>query len=123
MNSERHYEAVVEPLKSDKYYPIDSDLLHGVLGLMDEVGELAKVVKAHIFYGKRLSKENLKEECGDKLWFINLICGVLDCTIEELLEINAKKLIARYPEGKFTEERANKRNIPVEIKAMEGKHV
>ena len=37
-------------------------LLHAVLGLSDEIGELAKAMKARFFYGASLDIVNVKEE-------------------------------------------------------------
>ena len=41
------------------------DLDHALLGLVDEVGELASAFKKHVGYVKELDVTNVKEEIGD----------------------------------------------------------
>ena len=42
---------------------------HAVLGLIDELGEIASCLKKEIGYGKELDKTNMKEEIGDFIYF------------------------------------------------------
>lgn len=81
------------------------DLMHSALGIASEAGEFTTSVKAHIVYGKPLDNENLKEELGDLLWFINLACEVLQYDMGEVMEKNIEKLKKRYPE-KYSDESA-----------------
>lgn len=84
-------------------YPRNTDLLHAVLGICTEAGELADPVKKAMFYGKPLDVANIKEEAGDLLWYLSgPLCRALNCTLRELAQGNIDKLRARYPE-KFTE--------------------
>lgn len=87
------------------------------MGIANEAGEVISPIKAAIFYGRELDEENLKEELGDLLFFINLMAYELNVSFEELLDMNARKLFTRYPEG-FSEEAANLRNIRSEQDAM-----
>lgn len=78
-------------------------LLHAILGMQDEIGEMAKAIKGWIFYGKPLDRLNLVEELGDTMWFIALMCNVLGVDMENaLMEANIRKLQVRFPD-KFTE--------------------
>lgn len=82
------------------------DLLHALLGLSGEVGELVDPVKKSMFYGKALDVENIREEAGDLLWYIaGPLCRALDCTLEDLARANVAKLQKRYPE-KYTDQAA-----------------
>ena len=84
-------------------FPHRVDLMHAVLGLSGEVGELIDPVKKAMFYGKPLDVENVKEEAGDLLWYIaGPLCRALNCSFEELAMRNAAKLKKRYPE-KYTD--------------------
>ncbi len=71
---------------------------HGLIGLTGEVGELADCFKKHIFYGQHFDLENFKEELGDCLWFITLLCDAAGTTIEECQSENVAKLKKRYPD-------------------------
>lgn len=44
---------------------------HAVLGLIDELGEIASCLKKEIGYGKELDKTNMKEEIGDFIYFLH----------------------------------------------------
>jgi NTP pyrophosphatase (non-canonical NTP hydrolase) len=78
------------------------NLLHATLGLMDEVGEVAKTMKSHIAYGRELDINNLVEEVGDVMWFVALLCHTLGVPMSYVAVDNIAKLRRRYPE-KFTE--------------------
>jgi len=38
---------------------------------------------------------------GDVMWYLAQACMALDTDFNELMEMNVKKLSARYPEGAF----------------------
>lgn len=48
----------------------EKDVLHCLLGISSELGELESALKKHIGYGKELDLVNVKEEIGDLLYFI-----------------------------------------------------
>ena len=93
-------------------------LLHAAIGMVTETGEIQDQLKKHIFYGKPLDKVNLKEEMGDLVYYLALMCNVLGLTFEEVLERNVEKLQARYPKG-FTQKDAVERNLEVERAILE----
>lgn len=39
------------------------------LGMIGELGEIADMIKKHIYQGHTLNKEKLKEEIGDFMWY------------------------------------------------------
>jgi NTP pyrophosphatase (non-canonical NTP hydrolase) len=112
----RDYGPVVERISNEE----TAKLLHYVLGLCTETGELQDALKKFVAYGKPIDKVNLKEELGDVLWYIARICGELNFSFEEIMEININKLKARYGE-KFTEEAALNRDLNKERKVLENK--
>lgn len=85
-------------------------LLHCALGLSTEAGEFNDVIKKHIFYGKELDIVNLKEEAGDLLWYLCLLCDETNVDFEDLMTTTINKLKARYP-NKFTQESALNRDL------------
>lgn len=97
-------------------------IIHGVLGLASEVGELHDAVKKSIFYNKDLDIVNIKEELGDLLWYMALIMDVVGASMEECQELVIAKLRTRYPE-KFTEDKAINRDLTAERKILEGANV
>lgn len=100
------------------FNPKGVDMLHAVIGISTEGGELLDAFKKSIFYGKPLDVVNLDEEMGDVLWYIAIYAKARGTTFEALAERIVKKLQARYPE-KFTSEHALNRNLEVERKILE----
>lgn len=83
-------------------------LIHGVLGLTGEAGEVADLVKKGIFHEKGIDPEHLKKELGDVMWYIALICDACGFDLDDIMTLNVLKLQRRYPEG-FDTDRANHR--------------
>jgi len=89
------------------------DFLHGVLGIASESSELIQCL-----VDSKFDPVNLKEELGDILWYIAILCNVVGCSIEDLMELNINKLKARYPD-KFTSENAINRDLEAERNILE----
>lgn len=93
-------------------------LVHAVLGLQTEAGELADPVKKHIYYGRPLDLVNLREEIGDCLWYLAIAADALGTTLEAEQARNLAKLRARYPHV-FTAEAAQVRDLDREREVLE----
>lgn len=93
-------------------------ILHAVMGMVTEAGELMDAVKKHVIYGKPIDLVNLKEEVGDGFWYSALLARAAGFTFEEAMVKNIEKLVARYSK-KFTEGAALNRNLDVERKILE----
>lgn len=100
------------------YHEEDIRLLHGAIGVMTESGELLKALAEAIYEGKGLDIPNLREELGDILWYLSLICVSLDTTPNIEMGRNSTKLRERYPQM-FTEEAHDNRNLEAERKVLE----
>ena len=88
-----------------------SRLLTAALGLNGEAAEFSELIKKCIFQGKEYddtTKNKLKDELSDVMWYIAQGCIALDTNIEELMDINMAKLKDRYPTG-FDKGRSNAR--------------
>jgi NTP pyrophosphatase (non-canonical NTP hydrolase) len=94
-------------------------ILHAVMGMVTEAGELMDAVKRHLIYGKPFDFVNLKEENGDSFWYQALLARASGFTFEESMSTNVDKLLKRFPE-KFSEERALNRDIEAERKTLLG---
>lgn len=69
------------------------------LGLAGESGEVADSVKKLLYQGHRLDHMHMVKELGDVLWYLVLACNALDCTLEDVMNVNVAKLHERYPDG------------------------
>ena len=91
--------------------PEKCHLAHMVFGLADEFGESVSPLKKHIFYNQELNFGAVKEELGDKLFYITGICNQLGFNLETLMQENMEKLEKRYPiaySDQLAEERRDK---------------
>lgn len=95
-------------------------ILHGVLGICTEAGELADPVKKALFYGRAIDKVNLVEEMGDIMWYLAVLADELGVTLEDVKRINIAKLKERFGD-KFTTEAANVRDLKSERDLLERK--
>jgi len=94
-------------------------LLHGAMGLCTESAEFLDAMKKYLFYNKQLDAVNLREECGDLFWYLAILADELgEANFTNMLQTNIAKLRARYPE-KFTEEKAQNRDLVVERSILE----
>lgn len=89
-------------------------LLHGCIGVMNELGEITTLLQKWLWYGKPFSEEELrakvKDEAGDLLWHLGQVLRRFGLTFEELMEGNIAKLTVRYPDAGWSAERAEEGN-------------
>ena len=74
-------------------------LSNAALGLAGEAGEVADIVKKHLYQGHDLDKEKVVKELGDCMWYIALMCDCIDVSLDDVMVENIKKLMDRYPDG------------------------
>lgn len=71
---------------------------HALHGMVSEVGEIHGLYQK-TYQGHPGSKEHMKKELGDLLWFIAEYCTVMGWKLEDVMHLNIVKLKARFPEG------------------------
>jgi len=81
------------------------NLSHADRGLSGEAGELTDAVKRHLDYGLPLDIDNIEEEVGDALFYLQTICTLTGLRLDAAMEANIAKLQKRFPEG-FTQQAA-----------------
>ncbi len=87
----------------------DAHLVHMAMGVAGEAGELLDAIKKSAIYRKPYDRENILEECGDLLFYIQGVLNYYCVPMEEVIELNRSKLQKRYSEGKYTNAQANNR--------------
>lgn len=109
MNLKDYQKAALRTMSSDTpMYDVSPILVHCAVGICTESGELLSSIKKSLFYGRDVDNENIKEEIGDLMWYIQNLCTERGWDLEEILSENIRKLQIRYPE-KFTPEQATMR--------------
>ncbi|HLF72975.1 MAG TPA: nucleoside triphosphate pyrophosphohydrolase family protein [Anaerolineales bacterium] len=87
------------------YPAIGHPVIYPTLGLVNEAGEVAgKIKKVFRDKGGQVSEETrqaLKAELGDVLWYIAQIATELDLSLDEIAEHNIAKLYDRLERGKI----------------------
>jgi NTP pyrophosphatase (non-canonical NTP hydrolase) len=98
----------------------DIDLIHGIVGIVTEAGELAEIAYNKLNKGDAFEIDvvNVKEECGDILWYMARLMkwGNTDF-ITEMMR-NIKKLRNRHGNSGFNKERDIKRDLEAEHKLL-----
>ena len=88
-----------------KYPIIGHRVIYPTLGLVNEAGEVAGKIKK-VFRDKEgqiseESREALKAELGDVLWYIAQVATELDLSLDDIAEANIAKLYDRLERGKI----------------------
>lgn len=114
-------------IKNDKisWNEQEEFVLHGVLGIATEAGELVESVLETVKeklngYESEFDLVNLIEEGGDVFWYLNALAIGANSNFKEMQDINIQKLRKRYPE-KFTCDKAINRDAGAERALMEEK--
>lgn len=90
-----------------------AQLLHSIVGMMGELGELAGAIEKHLWYGQQLDYGNLWEEFGDVAWYLAEGASSMKWDLNAILASNLKKLKKRYPE-RYTDHHAANRDLAAE---------
>lgn len=96
----------------------DLNLLHGIIGVATESGELLEALYATMFEGKPFDTVNAGEEVGDAFWYQAHIARAIGSTFERIQDTNIAKLRKRFPD-RFTERDAIIRDLSAERKVLE----
>lgn len=83
-------------------------LAMAIVGIADELGEVAGPIKKYLWHGHSLDKTKMIDEIGDVCWYIGLLCYALNIDLEIVLEHNIDKLRRRYPDGFSSEASINR---------------
>ena len=89
-------------------YSAMEPLVNAALGIAGEGGEVADLIKKHIFQGHSLDRNHLAKELGDVLWYIALAAECIGYPMEQIMKMNIEKLYKRYPDGFYSEKSRNR---------------
>lgn len=90
-----------------KFDSKEKEILTWGLGITGEAGDVASCIKK-TFAHDNDQRAGIKENIGDTLWYVAMICNFFGWNMDGVLQENVEKLKKRYPNG-FTLEDA-KRN-------------
>ena len=98
MTINEYQTAALRTAQTDKLSASDL-LLNSALGLCGESGEVADLVKKHLFQGHDLDLDHVAKELGDIAWYLAVGAYSIGYDLEKILQMNVDKLKARYPDG------------------------
>ena len=104
MTINEYQAAALRTAQTDKLSASDL-LLNSALGLCGESGEVADLVKKHLFQGHDLDLDHVAKELGDISWYLAVGAYAIGLDLESIFRMNIEKLEARYPDG-FTADRS-----------------
>lgn len=112
------YERLKEGVFNEEYPAVNTRILHGVIGIATEAGELVECLLKSLLDGSELDVVNLKEEMFDADWYKAVISD--ECGIEWDVEWDRiiNKLKHRYGD-KFSSEAATNRDLKKEREILE----
>lgn len=84
-------------------------MLHMALGVAGEAGEIVDAVKKAAIYQKPLDLQNVKEEIGDVLFYLQGLCNATGLTLDQCMTDNVEKLSKRYHSGAYSDQQAQER--------------
>lgn len=80
-----------------------NELLHLVLGLVGESGEIAEKFKKWVrdldSDEDRIDRADIAKELGDVLWYLAVLADYLDLSLEDIATANLAKLASRQRRG------------------------
>lgn len=89
--------------KTAKYPDAGENYIYPTLGLAGEAGEVAeKIKKVMRDKGGKVddaTREDIKKELGDVLWYITQLAAELNISLDDVAESNIKKLYDRMDRG------------------------
>lgn len=69
------------------------------IGLVEEAGEVAGVVKKELYHGHPRNNDRFLSECGDVLFYLTCLLHDRGFKLEHAMWSNIEKLQKRYPNG------------------------
>ena len=80
-----------------------NELLHLVLGLVGESGEIAEKFKKWVrdldSDESRIDRADIAKELGDVLWYVAVLADYLDLSLDDIATANLAKLASRQGRG------------------------
>lgn len=80
------------------------EVLHWTIGLTEEAGEVASLIKHKYFHNEEIKESDIAEELGDVLWYLSAMCTALEIDFSSVAQLNVEKLSKRFKNGVYTDE-------------------
>ncbi len=81
-----------------KFGDKEKEIMTWGLGIAGEAGDVAGCIKKTYSHGDD-QKKGMRENLGDTMWYIAMICNFYGWNLEDILQENMDKLQKRHPRG------------------------
>ena len=102
----REYQELCKTTANTVFDNKEQEIADWGLGVAGEAGDLAGCIKKTFFHHND-QKQGIRENIGDTMWYLAMICNFFGWDFSEVLGENIAKLKARYPQG-FAEKNAQR---------------
>jgi NTP pyrophosphatase (non-canonical NTP hydrolase) len=101
----------VDAANGERAFVLDfnATLMHAMVGISGEAGELLDAAKKAWVYNKPLDRDNMVEELGDLFFYMVKAMDLLGVTLGDVVRQNQAKLLRRYPNGVYSDRDAQTR--------------
>jgi len=100
------YQKLVKTTAKGNYKNKNDEIANWGLGVAGEAGDLAGCIKKTIYHNNDQTA-GIRENVGDTMWYLGMICNFYGWNLEEVLMENIEKLRKRY-KGGFSAKRASR---------------
>ena len=101
----KEYQKLVKKTAKGDYKKKEDEIVNWGLGVVGEAGDLAGCIKKTVYH-KNDQTKGVRENVGDTMWYLAMICNYYGWDFDEVLVENIKKLKKRYKGKGFTEKSA-----------------
>lgn len=103
----KKYQKLVKTTAKSDFKNKYDEIANWGLGVSGEAGDLAGCIKKTIYHNNN-QIAGIRENVGDTMWYLAMICNFYGWDFEEILAENIKKLKKRYSKG-FTSKEASRK--------------
>lgn len=100
----KKYQKLVKNTAKGDFKRKTDEIVNWGLGVAGEAGDLAGCIKKTVFHNNNQT-EGVRENVGDTMWYLAMVCNYYGWDFEEVLFENIQKLKKRYSKG-FTPKEA-----------------
>jgi NTP pyrophosphatase (non-canonical NTP hydrolase) len=108
----KKYQKLVMKTAKGNYKNKNDEIANWGLGVAGEAGGLAGCIKKTIYH-KNDQTAGIRENVGDTMWYLAMICNFYGWDLEKVLAENIDKLNKRYKKG-FSEKEAAREGTRVD---------
>jgi NTP pyrophosphatase (non-canonical NTP hydrolase) len=102
----KDYQKLVKTTAKADFQNKNDEIANWGLGVAGEAGDLAGCIKKTIYHNNDQTA-GTRENIGDTMWYLAMICNFYGWDFEEVLAENIKKLKKRYSKG-FSQKEATR---------------